>query len=131
MITLDTSGIYALLDRRERHHHIARAALEQAGRPFLVPVAILAEVAYIVEQRAPLALEPFLTDLENGAYTLDCGEQDIARVRELIKRYADLPLGFADATVVACAERSGGRVLAFDRDFDVVAREGRIRTTTS
>ena len=30
----------------------------------------------------------------------------------------------ADAAVVACAERNGGRVLTFDRrDFDVIARE--------
>ncbi|MFL5796358.1 MAG: hypothetical protein ACJ77A_00285 [Actinomycetota bacterium] len=44
-----------------------------------------------------------------------------------VSRYADLPLGFHDASVVACAERSGGRVLTLDeRDFRVVAGEGRI-----
>jgi uncharacterized protein len=42
-------------------------------------------------------------------------------------RYPDLELGFTDAAVIACAERNGGKVLTFDRrDFDVVAREGRI-----
>ena len=42
-------------------------------------------------------------------------------------RYKDLPLGFGDAAVVACAERTGGRVLSFDRrDFSVVAGEGTI-----
>jgi predicted nucleic acid-binding protein len=66
-------------------------------------------------------------DLETGVYTLECGEQDLPRTRELIRRYADLPLGFADAAVIACAERHGGRVLTLDlRDFGVVAREGRI-----
>jgi predicted nucleic acid-binding protein len=45
----------------------------------------------------------------------------------LIHRYAHLPLGFADAAVIACAERHEGRVLGLDlRDFGVVAREGRI-----
>ena len=53
---------------------------------------------------------------------------DFARIRELVGRYADLPLGFADASVIACAERNGGRVLTFDaRDFGVVAREGTIQ----
>jgi predicted nucleic acid-binding protein len=33
----------------------------------------------------------------------------------------------ADACVVACAERNGGALLAFDDDFEVVAREGRVR----
>jgi predicted nucleic acid-binding protein len=42
-------------------------------------------------------------------------------------RYADLPLGFADASVIACAERHGGRVLTLDlRHFGVVAGEGRL-----
>jgi predicted nucleic acid-binding protein len=41
-----------------------------------------------------------------------------------MERYGDLPLGFADAAVVACAERNGGRILTFDRrDFDVVAAD--------
>ena len=45
-------------------------------------------------------------------------------MRELIARFRDLRLGYADAAVVACAERNGGRVLTFDRrDFDVIARE--------
>jgi uncharacterized protein len=45
----------------------------------------------------------------------------------LVARYEDLRLGFADASVIACAERSGRRVLTLDlRDFGPVAREGRI-----
>ena len=72
-------------------------------------------------------LDGFLTDLESGAYLLDCGERDLARIRELVDRYTDLPLVFADAAVIACAERSGGRVLTLDRrDFGVVARDARI-----
>jgi predicted nucleic acid-binding protein len=38
-----------------------------------------------------------------------------------------LPLGSADAAVIACAERHGGRVLTLDRrHFGVVEREGTI-----
>jgi predicted nucleic acid-binding protein len=71
-------------------------------------------------------LDLFLGDLETGGYLLDCGEHDLPRIRELVLRYADLPLGFADASVVACAERNGGRLLTLDRDFVVVAREAAI-----
>ncbi|CAN5537467.1 hypothetical protein BH23CHL5_BH23CHL5_01160 [soil metagenome] len=43
-------------------------------------------------------------------------------------RYADLPLGYANATVIAAAERNGGRILTLDhRHFGVVARKGTIR----
>ena len=128
LITLDTSGLYALLDRRDRDHPAARAALEQDGGPFVVPVGILAEIAYLAESRLGLGtLDVLLEDLQTGSYSLDAAiSGDLPRIRELTRRYADLPLGFADAAVVACAERNGGRVLTLDDDFAVVAREGTI-----
>jgi len=127
-ITLDTSGLLALLNRRDPDHSRVRAAFDADSGPYLVPAGILAEITYMVEQRLGLGtLDLFLEDLESGAYSLDCGQQDLARIRALITRYADLPLGFADASVVACAERSGGRVLTLDlSDFGVVARAGTV-----
>jgi predicted nucleic acid-binding protein len=76
----------------------------------------------------PNTVDPFLADLERGNLTLDCGDEGLPRVRELVARYSDLPLGYADAAVIACAERHGGLVLTLDRrDFGVVAREETIR----
>ncbi|HZS93538.1 MAG TPA: DNA-binding protein [Chloroflexota bacterium] len=73
-------------------------------------------------------LDAFLEDIEEGPYALESAQADIARIRDLVRRYDDLSLGFSDAAVVACAERNGGRVLTVDvRHFRVVQREGRIR----
>ena len=128
MITLDTSAIFALLNRRDGAHGSAVNALQEDRGPFLVPAATLGEVGFLVEDRLGVeVLDLFLEDLESGAYTLDCGDGDISRVRALVRRYADLSLGCVDAAVIACAERSGGRVMTFDlRDFGVVAAEGTI-----
>lgn len=128
MITLDSSGLFALLNRRDPDHERTKTALLEAARPYLVPAGILAEVAYLVEQRIPGAMDPFLADLQSGTFSLDCGEADLPRIRELVARYDDLRLGFADAAVIACAERNGGLVLTLDvRDFSVVGREGTIQ----
>ncbi|MDP8969009.1 MAG: PIN domain-containing protein [Actinomycetota bacterium] len=128
MLTLDSSGVIALLVETDPDHQAAVAALSHDPGPWVVPAGILAEAAFMIQRRGgPAALEVFLEDLETGAYMLDCGERDLPRIRELVRRYRDLPLGFADASVVACAERSGGAVLTFDRrDFQVVAGEGTI-----
>jgi predicted nucleic acid-binding protein len=128
MLALDTSAVFALLNRRDPDHERVRAALLLDSGPFVVPAGILAEIAYLVEQRlGQRVLELFLADLEAGAYDLACGADDLPRIRELVQRYADLPLGFSDAAVIACSERLGGRVLTLDlRDFGVVAREGKI-----
>lgn len=82
----------------------------------------------MIENRLNLrVLDTFVSDLETGRFVLECGEQDLGRIGDLIRRYEDLPLGFADASVISCAERNGGKVLTLDlRHFGVVAREGRI-----
>ena len=128
MITLDTSALYALLDRRDPDHGRVLEALQADPGPYLVPAGILAELAYLVETRLGAeAMDAVLADLESGAYSLDCGDEDLPRVRSLALRYESLPLGYADSAVIACAERGGGRVLTLDqRDFGVVAREGTI-----
>lgn len=128
MITLDTSALFALLNRRDPAHGAAVQVLEADPGPYLVPAATLGEVAYLVEERlGKRVLDLLLADLQSGAFALDCGEDDLGRARELVRRYADLALGFVDAAVIACAERSGGRVLTFDRrDFGVVGAEGAI-----
>ena len=128
MIVLDTSAILALEDHNDVHHVRAIAAID-VNQPLVLPAGILAEVDYMVTSRIdPSAMIPVLESLEEGSLELDCGDVDVNRVRELIERYADLPLGYADAAVVACAERLDADVLTFDhRDFDVVAGEGTFR----
>ena len=128
LITLDTSALLALLNRRDPdHQQVTQAFLADRG-PYLVPAGILAEIGYLVEHRlGPEILDAFLADLEEHTFALEHTQDDLPRVRELIRRYADLPLGLADATVIACAERHGGTVLTLDaRHFGVVAREGTI-----
>ena len=127
MITLDTSAVFALANRRDPQHARAKALFLADRGPHLVPAGILAEVGYLLEARlGTSAVLRFLGSLA-ADLTLDCGEDDFGRVAELVERYADLPLGLADACVVACAERNGGAVLAFDDDFLVVAREGSLQ----
>jgi len=128
VIVLDTSAILALEDHNDAHHLRAIAAID-VNQPLVLPAGILAEVDYMVTSRIdPSAMIPVLESLEKGSLELDCGDIDVTRVRELVVRYADLPLGFADAAVVACAERLDADVLTFDRrDFDVVAGEGTFR----
>ncbi len=89
-------------------------------------MGIMGELAYVIETRfGDRELDNVLDALERGEQHIDCGEHDIPRVRQLIRRYANLHLGYADASVIACAERLSAAVFTFDRrHFDVVAGEG-------
>lgn len=129
MITLDTSAILAALNRLDPDHKRVRSALLGDPGPYLVPAGILAEATYLIERRLGLeVLTAFLADLERNEFTLECGRDDFARIGKLVRRYANLRLGAADASVIACGEGNGGAILTLDvRDFGIVAKEAKIR----
>src|SRR4051812_20621015 len=129
MIVLDTSGVIALFWTGDRYHRQALAAIKQLRGPLILPAGVLSETAYMLDRLGGTRLiDLWLAALEDGSLGYDSGTADFARIRILVDRYTSLPLGFADASVVACAERSGGIVLTFDnRHFDVVAAEGTIK----
>lgn len=128
MITLDSSAVIALIGPVDSNHAGAVAALGDRAEPWIIPAAALGEIGYFIEQRHPQrTLLSFVDDLITGAYVVHAGVGDYPRIRELIERYEELPLGFVDAVVIACAERNGGRVLTYDyRHFGTVAGEGTI-----
>jgi predicted nucleic acid-binding protein len=72
-----------------------------------VPGPILTEVCYMAESRLGSETEAlFLDSLASGEFELEAVDaSDLARMAELVRRYADFPLGAADASVVAVAER--------------------------
>jgi predicted nucleic acid-binding protein len=125
VITLDASAILALLNRSDRHHAGAARALAAHRGPTVVPLGILSDVATVLGAAlGPRATAAFLAGLEQGDSLLDCGDADLPRIRELMARYAQHDLRYADAAVVACAERNGGLVLSFRTEpFDTVASD--------
>lgn len=71
----------------------------------------------------PGAEAAFLLSLASGELQLaELTRPDLSRMAELVERYADLPLGAADASVVALAERLNVHEIATldHRDFTVV-----------
>lgn len=126
MVVLDTSALFAALDRDQRSHQSVIAALRPHAGSFILPIAIVAEISHFIERDlGSTATSAFVRDIERGAHELDCGIDDWPRIRTLVDRYADMPLGVADASVVACAERRSAKIATLDyRHFSAVAREG-------
>jgi predicted nucleic acid-binding protein len=98
--------------------HLNREAL-------LVPALVVTEVCYLLEREAGPRVEAgFLESVAEGDFTVvDLEPADYARAAELVVRYADLPLGAVDASVVAIAERLGvAEVATLDRRHFTVVR---------
>jgi predicted nucleic acid-binding protein len=114
MIVLDASGVVALLDRRDRCYDAALAAVKHEPGPFVVPMAVLADVDALLAARGSAAMPHLLASVADGSLVIDAGAGDLARIRDLLAGGGRR--SFADAAVVACAERNRARVLTFAPD---------------
>jgi uncharacterized protein len=116
VITLDVSAVVALLARDRPEHVRAVDALVDARQEVVVPLGLLALVDQaLAGPRSVPAMLALLDGIQRGDTLLDPGDLDLPRIRELLARSDDPPLRLADATVIACAERNGGKVLSFER----------------
>ena len=73
-----------------------------------------------------------LGDLASGAFVTEpVAAGDWLRIAELVARYADLPLGTVDASVVAAAERlAATEVATLDRRHFSVVRPAHVEALT-
>ncbi len=121
---VDAGPLYAYVDRDDRHHQVCLDLLETHPGPLLVPTLVITEVVYLLGTRLGVDAEVrFLGDLAAGNLIPEpVAPADWLRVAELVARYADLPLGTVDGSVIAAAERlSIHNVATLDRrHFSVV-----------
>jgi predicted nucleic acid-binding protein len=123
-LVVDAGPLLATADRRDPDHDRCAALLEGSAGPLLIPVLTVAEVTHLMASRLHPEVElRFLTELMLGNLIVEqVHASDWSRIAELVERYADLPLGTVDASVVAAAERLGATSIATldRRHFSVV-----------
>lgn len=131
MVVCDTGPIVALANERDDLHMTANDLfrdLHMASEQVLLPPTVLAEVCYwLNEYGGPGVEAAFLDSVSAKTYHLiDLVDEDIDRMRELVRQYASFPLGGTDASVVAVAERLKVREIAtFDRrHFPAITPKG-------
>jgi len=102
---VDTGPLYAAADERDAAPERSLVVLQRPDLHLIIPVLVIAEAAYLVAQRlGPRAEAAFirgLSDFDVEAPT----SVDWTRMADLMERYANFPLGAADASIVALAER--------------------------
>jgi predicted nucleic acid-binding protein len=124
VLIVDAGPLYAAADTSDSNHAACNELLNSAPGPLLVPQLVVAEVAYLIGDRLGAQAEvAFAQSIADGELTVEpVLDSEWSRIAELVEQYADLPLGMADASVVALAERhSATEIATLDRrHFHVV-----------
>ena len=126
-LLLDTGGLVSLLDRSQSFHAEFARFFERWRGPVVSTEAVLTEATHLLAraQGGPQACCDFF--LEGGAVLVPASPTALRRCRELIHVYRDLPMDFADATLVVLAEELDTQVILTTdrRDFGVYRIRGR------
>jgi hypothetical protein len=121
MVIADTGFWLALANRNDRHHEAARSAVDSLAEGLVTTWPVLGETCYLLLHRlGPPAQRKFMEGYAAGAFeTFDLGDEHAGVIVGLMKKYEDLPMDLADASLVILAEHLGhGRILSTDRrDF--------------
>lgn len=126
-VLVDAGPLIALLDADDAHHARCVRALRGVSGALATVWPAVTEALHLLSF-SRLAQDRLLGWVESGTLEpLALEASDMPRVRELMAKYSDLPMDFADAAIVRCAEREGFRtVFTVDRDFKVI-RPGHVR----
>ena len=95
--------------------------------------ATIPEVCYLLQTRIGTAAEEaFVRAVADGEFVIEpLDDEDFPRIADLVHPYRDLPLGFADASIVAVAERIATReILTTDRQHFGVVRPRHTKALT-
>ena len=105
---IDTGPFVAYLDRRDPAHEATAASVDRFKGQLATTSAVIAEVMYFVSEfpNGPISFAKLL--LGSGVRITESTQPPmILAAAELMDKYADTPMDFADATLVMLAEDLG------------------------
>jgi predicted nucleic acid-binding protein len=125
-LLLDTGALVGLLDRSQSIHTACVEFYSSWSGSVVTTEAVITEATHLLSnvRNGGAACLDFV--LEGGALLVPSSDLSIKRCRTLLEKYADLPIDFADATLIVLAEELNTDVVfTFDSDFRIYRIRGR------
>ena len=124
-VLLDTGPIVAYLDDRDAYHQWAAATFENLDLPAITCEAVLSEACFIAARGGRPAARVLDYAMRAGIRIGLRLDEELAAVRALMERYANVPMSLADACLVRLAELTGLPICTLDADFTIYRTGGR------
>ena len=106
-LLLDTGAFVALLDKSENNHQKCVGFFKSFRGKILTTEPVLTETIYLLgpSVKAQKAVIKFI--LKGGAILVPQSTDSLSKASALMEKYRDVPMDFADATLVYLAEQTG------------------------
>jgi predicted nucleic acid-binding protein len=118
----DSGPIVALLNSDDQFHAKIVLAMPHVQLPMLTTLPVLTEAMYFLGDRYGWQGQLLLWKIidEQRIVVGELNDSALLRMKVLMEKYADTPMDFADASLVALAESVDHRdIFTLDSDFDI------------
>ena len=125
-LLLDTGALVGLLDRSQSVHKPCVQFFQNWHSPIVTTEAVLTEATHLLSDVSGGVLACLDFVLNGGALLMPSTDVSLRRCKALVEKYSDVPMDFADATLVVLAEELNTEmVFTVDRDFRIYRFRGR------
>lgn len=104
MILVDTGPLVALFDPKDQDHVACRKILDGIVEPLYTTEAVLTEVLHMLASGSNGAEGVKAFFMREFISLVALNKQDVQRAFTLMDKYQDLPMDFADATLIVVGE---------------------------
>ena len=123
---IDSGPLIALFDASDVYHKAIVEFIKRNPYPLITTIASVTEVLYLLDFNQNAQLDCLEWIYRGGVEIFPIKENDMKRIRELMKKYKDVPMDFADACLVHAAERLNiSEIVTIDKDFLIYRIGGR------
>jgi predicted nucleic acid-binding protein len=125
-ILIDAGPLIALFDSSDNFHSKVTGFLSKNQFRFISTLAVFTEVSHMLDFSVHAQHNFYEWVMLKGVILSDINQHDMPRILSLTEKYSDLPMDFADATLVVASEKTGIReIISLDKDFDVYRLPGK------
>lgn len=123
---IDSGPLIALFDKDDAFHEPVMQFLRTYTGTLHTSIAVITEVTHLLDFSVRAQLD-CLEWIRSGAVTIETiDREDLTNICRMTAKYADIPMDFADATLVQIAEREKiSKVISIDRDFFIYRKSNR------
>jgi hypothetical protein len=119
-IAVDSGPLIALFDKDDRYHHRAVEFIKELTGELVTNYAVVTEVTHLLDFSIRAQIDFLQWVLDGGVTIADISPDDLRHIIQLVQKYSDLPVDFADATLVALCDRLKiGDIASVDRHFAI------------
>lgn len=117
---IDAGPIISLFNKNDKYHVKIKELLKNYRGTLLSTWPVVTEVSHMLDFNVQTQID-FLTWVNLGGITIQNIEnEDISRIIELSKKYSDLPMDLADASLVVLSEKKNIKeIITIDSDYYV------------